>query len=116
MQKLLQAEYYSYVVELQSIEHIELHAELHATSIEKKGSTFIKFLTFLEEIKDANQTYNLCTQICAYLKILSKKKKSTIHVNTCKINNSLLMKADCLWVPEGKNSQLKLKLIKKIHN
>ena len=37
-------------------------------------------------------------------------------MNSCKVNNSLLMKKNCLLVPQGDDSQLRLKVIKEVHN
>ena len=75
-----------------------------------------KFLTLPKEVKDANQADDLCTQICAYLKAPSKREKLTVYVNSCKVSNSLLMKKNCLWVLEGKDSRLWLRVIKKMHD
>ena len=57
---------------------------------------------------------HLCTQICAYLKALGKIAKPTVHVNSCRISNGLLIKTDCLWILEGE--QLRLNIIKKVHD
>ena len=65
---------------------------------------------------EANQTDELCTQIRAYLEAPSGQKKPTVHLNSCRVSNSLLMKVNCLWVPEGEDSRLRLKVIKEVHD
>ena len=71
--------------------------------------------TLPEEVTKANWKDELCSQICAYLKAPSKQARPTIHLNSCRISNGLLMKADRLWVPEGEEN-LKMRVIKKIHD
>lgn len=110
MQILLPLKCVEHAINLQLIEphiklyaesHTELYAKLYTTSVEKNGTTLTKFLTLLKEVHNTNQ---MNTQIWEYLKALSKRKKPTIHINSCRISNSLLMKTDCLWVLKSKNS------------
>ena len=60
-------------------------------------------VTLSEEVQNANRIDDLCTRICAYLKAPDEIAKLAVYVNSCRIINGLLMKADCLWVPKGKN-------------
>lgn len=113
MQTLLPLKHFKYAVDLQPIEvknrnllsvgifneHItsaadfsKLYEKLHNISIEKHKPSISKYLTFSEDIKNENQNDKLCTQICIYLKAPSKHKKSTIQLNSCRVNNGLLMK------------------------
>ena len=69
-----------------------------------------------KEIKETNKINNLCIQICAHLEALSKPKKFTVYLNSCRINDDLLMKKDYLLVLKSKDSHFWLEIIKKMHN
>ena len=71
--------------------------------------------TLPEEVTEANRKDELCSQIRAYLEAPSERAKPTTHLNSCKINNGLLMKTDRLWVPEG-GENLRMRVIKEVHN
>ena len=47
---------------------------------------------------------------------IEQKKKFTVQLGICRVNDDLLMKENCLWVLEDKNNRLWLKLIKEVHN
>ena len=100
-----------------AVDSTEPHAEfqLPITSAEHRPSVG-KLLILLKKVKNTNRADDLCIQICAYLKAPSKKKKLIVHLNSCRANDGLLMKKNCLWVPKGKNSCLRLKVIKKMHD
>lgn len=101
---LLPPEYSEHTVNLQPIEvknllsfktfneditNIVNPAELHA-----KPHT--EYSTFPDKIKNTNQTDNLCTQIRAYIDILSKQAKFIVPLNSCRISNGLLVKKNRL--------------------
>ena len=78
------------------------------------NSIINKYSMLPEEMQNTNLNNKLCKQIYAYLKPPGKIAMPTIYVNSCRINNSLLMKAAYLWISEGE--QLRLKIIKKMHD
>ena len=99
MQTLLPPEQFEHAVNLQPIEEdAEPHGEPHSptTSAEEHRPQFNRIPMLPEEVKEANQTDGLYTQICAYLGAPSKRKKPTIQLNRCRVNNGLLMKEDRL--------------------
>ena len=120
IQMLLSPERFEHAVTLQPIEELKSPTtsavdltEPHSTSVARGIS---KFSTLPEEVQNANRNDNLYTRICAYLEAPGKIAKPTVHVNSCKINNGLLMKINHLWVLEGKDKQLRLKMIKEVHD
>ena len=72
--------------------------------------------TLPEEIQDANRADELCIRIREYLEAPSERVRPTTHLNSCRISNGLLMKADRLWVPEGEDKQLRMRVIKEVHD
>ena len=99
MQTLLPAERFEHV-----IEHV---AELQPIEVDNKNSPTEGITsaadpakphedrsTLPEEITDANRKDELCSQIRAYLEALSKRARPTTHLNSCRVSNSLLIKAD----------------------
>ena len=58
---------------------------------------------------------NLCIQICAYLEAPSERTRPKTHLNSYRVSNGLLMKADQLWVPKG-GQNLKMRVIKEVHD
>ena len=120
MQTLLPAERFEHAVE-----HV---AELQPIEVENKNSpnediTSVvdpakpqESSTLPEEIQDANRADELCIQICAYLKSPSERARPATHLNSCRISNGLLMKADPMWVPEREDSLHRLRVIKEVHN
>lgn len=72
-----------------AVDPTEFHAEPYA-----KPQT--KFSTFPEKVIEINQIDKLCTQIYTYLKTPTKKEKPTIYLNSCKVNNGLLMQKNYL--------------------
>ena len=119
---LLPSKHFEHVIKLQSIEDknknslsaktpnkdiisavdpTKLYAEPHgkfqsSTTSVKHRSNVSELSTLPEKIKKANQTDDLCTEIYAYIEAFNKKKKLTAHLNSCRINNSLLIKENCL--------------------
>ena len=120
MQTLLPPERFEHVVNLQPIE-VENSLSTGTpnndiTSVVDHAEPHAEPSTLPDEIKDANQMDNLCTQICAYLEAPNEKKKPTIQLDSCRVNDSLLIKRDRLWMSEGKDSRLRLRMIKEIHD
>ena len=114
MQILLPLEYFEHAVDLQPIKQ-DAESQSSIISVEHR-LVISEYLTVPKEMQNANLNDNLCTQICAYLEAPREKTRPIIHMNSFRISNGLLMKADCLWMPEGKDKQLRLKMIKKMHD
>ena len=115
MQTLLPPERFENVVNLESIE-VENSPNEDITSAADPAEPHGDHLTLPEEITEANRKDELCSQIRAYLEAPSKRAKSATHLNSCRISNGLLMKADWMWVPEEEDSQLRLRVIKEVHD
>ena len=113
MQMLLPPERFEHVVNLEPIE-VGNSPNDHTTSAADPAEPHGDHSTLPEEIQDANRADKLCIRIRAYLEAPSKRAKPTVHLNSCRISNGLLMKKDRLWVPEKED--LRLKLIKEVHD
>ena len=113
MQTLLPPERFEHVVNLEPIE-VGNSPNEDITSAIDPSKPHENCSTLSKEIIEANRADELCIWICAYLEAPSKRAKPTVYLNSCRISNSLLMKEDCLWVPEEEN--LWLKLIKEVHD
>ena len=50
--------------------------------------------TLPEEVTEANRKDELCGEICAYLEAPSRRARPTTHLNSCRVSNGLLMKAN----------------------
>ena len=120
MQILLPPKRFKHAIDLQSIKKNNAypHAEPHEEPLTNKEHRPIisKYSMLPEKMQNANLNDNLCIQICIYLEASKARARPTVYVNSCKINNSLLIKADYLQMPESKNSQLRLEIIKKMHD
>ena len=92
----LRAQTPNYHITSEEKDHKKLHANPQSpTTSAKYRLSVSKFLTLPEKVKYANQTDDLCTQICAYLKVLSKNT-SIIQLDSCRINDGLLIIKNCL--------------------
>ena len=120
MQTLLPLERFEHVVNLEPIEvknenspdgDITSTADLAEPQTEPQEPS-----TLPEEIQDADIADELCIQICEYLKAPSERVRPATHLNSCRISNGLLMKADQMWVPEGEDNQLRMRVIKEVHD
>ena len=115
MQTLLPPERFKHVVNLQPIEvENENSPNEDITSAADPAEPHEDCSTLPEKIMEANRADELCIQIRAYLEAPSEQAKPTVHLNSCRISNGLLMKEDRLWVPEGED--LRLELIKEVHD
>ena len=114
MQIFLPPKRFEHVVNLEPIE-VDNSPNEDITSAANSAKPHEDCSTLLEKIMEANRANELCIRICAYLKALSKQARPTTHLNSCRVSNSLLMKADQLWVPKGEK-HLKMQVIKKTHN
>ena len=61
---------------------------------EPQAEPHANLLTLPEEIRDANRVDELCNKIKAYLEAPSERARPKTHLNSCRISNGLLMKAD----------------------
>ena len=115
MQTLLPAERFEHAVNLKPIE-VEIDSPNEDITSSADPAEPQELSTLPEEIKVANRADELCNQICAYLEAPSERAKPITHVNSCRVSNGLLMKANQIWVPEGENKQLRMRVIKEIHD
>ena len=73
--------------------------------------------TLPEEIQSANRADELYTQIRAYLEAPSERARPATHLNSCRVSsNGLLMKADQIWMPEREDKQLRMQVIREVHD
>ena len=114
MQTLLPRERFEHVVNLEPIEVGNSPNEDITSAVDPAEPQ--KPSTLPEEIQDANRADELCIQIRAYLETPSEQARPTTHLNSCRTSNGFLMKADQVWVPKGENNQLRLKVIKEVHD
>ena len=118
MQTLLPRERFEHVVNLEPIEVENGNSPNEdIASAADPAEPHIDHSTLPEKIIEANQKNELCGQICAYLEAPHEQARLTTHLNSCRVSsNGLLMKADQIWVPEGEDKQLRMRVIREVHN
>ena len=93
MQTLLPAERFKHAVNLEPIE-VEIDSPKEDITSAADPTEPQKFSTLPEEIRDTNRADELCSKIRAYVEAPNERAKPTTHMNSCRVSNGLLMKAD----------------------
>ena len=114
MQTLLPRKRFEHMVNLEPIEIGNSPNEDTTSAVEPAEPQ--ERSTLPEEIQDANRADELCIRIREYLEAPNERVRPTTHLNSCRVSNGLLMKADRMWVPEGEDNQLRMRVIKEVHD